>query len=117
MEKKILVIDDELFIRELVQDFLEIEGIACNVAADIEEGLALLNGEAFHLILLDRNLGEMKAEDVLSRLRAIEKDIPIIIMTGDLDVPEECFSKYNISTVVNKPFQYDEFIKVIKKNL
>lgn len=117
MGKKILVIDDELFIRELVQDFLEIEGLFCKIAANLDEALALFKEECFDLVLLDRNLGDMQAEEVLGELRAVQTKIPIIMMTGDLDIPEKLITDFNISTVINKPFQYDEFIDIINKNL
>ncbi len=117
MEKNILAIDDEIFIRELVQDFLEIEGMGCEIAANLKEALDIFKKNSFDLILLDRNLEDKLVEDVVSALRKIQNDIPIIIMTGDLDVPDTFIKKYNIAAVIHKPFQYDYFIDVINKNL
>ncbi len=117
MTKKILTIDDEVFIRDLVQDFLELEGFFCKTAANLKEALLLLKKENYDLILLDRNLEDERAEDVIQNLRSINNEISIIIMTGDMDVPDNIISEFNISAIINKPFQYDAFIEVIKKNL
>jgi len=117
MDKKILTVDDEDFIRELVRDFLELEGIECETAPNLSEALGKLKDGDFDLILLDRNLEDEKVEDVVTALRGIKKAIPIVIMTGDLDVPDEFINEYNISEIIHKPFQYDEFIKTVKKNL
>ncbi len=119
MDKKILAIDDELFIRELVQDFLELENYHCETASNLEQAVQLIeSGEhTFALILLDRNLEDKSPEEVIIELRAVQSETPIVIMTGDLDIPDDFLSKYNISAVINKPFQYDEFINTVKQSL
>jgi DNA-binding NtrC family response regulator len=66
---------------------------------------------------LDRNLEEKSVEDVITDLRKVRNDIPIIIMTGDLDIPSNFIEEYNISEVIHKPFQFDEFIKIVNNNL
>lgn len=112
-KKKILVIDDEDFIRELVKDFLEMENIQCDGAETAEEGLGLLLDNQYNLILLDRNLGKSKAEDIIQKIREVDTDIPILILTGDADCDDAYLERVGADGIVFKPFQVNDFIKKI----
>jgi DNA-binding response OmpR family regulator len=59
-KRKVLVVDDENFIRELVCDFLEFENIECDKAENQEVALELISKNDYDLILLDRNLKKNK---------------------------------------------------------
>lgn len=114
-EKKVLVIDDEDFIRELVKDFLEMEKIQCDGAETAEEGLELITANNYNLILLDRNLGKSKAEDIIQKIHDIDGGLPILILTGDADCDDAYQKKVGADGVVFKPFQVTDFIDTITK--
>jgi len=116
-KKKILIIDDEDFIRELVKDFLEMEDIQTDEAETSEQGLELITRNSYNLILLDRNLGKGKAEQVIEQFHKIDKDIPIIILTGDTDCNENYLKQINADGVILKPFQVTEFVEKINEFL
>ena len=61
-EPRVLVVDDESFIRDLVRDFLSLEGIACDTAPDVSGALAFLEKGSYGLILLDRHLDGRTSE-------------------------------------------------------
>lgn len=115
--KKILVIDDEDFIRELVKDFLEMEDIQCDGAETAEQALDLIPQQKYNLILLDRNLGKSKAEETIAKIHQIDKNLPIIILTGDADCDEDYLQKTGAKGIVFKPFQVTDFIERIEKFL
>jgi DNA-binding response OmpR family regulator len=116
-KKKILVIDDEVFIRELVKDFLEMEDIQSDGAETSEQGLELITRNSYNLILLDRNLGKGKVEEVIEQIRKIDEDIPIIILTGDSDCDSNYLNQIGAVDVFFKPFQVNEFVRKINKFL
>jgi two-component system alkaline phosphatase synthesis response regulator PhoP len=116
-KKKVLVIDDEDFIRELVKDFLEMEDIPCDSAENSEEGLDLINRNRYNLILLDRNLGKSKAEDIIEQIRKIDTDTPILLLTGDTDCNDEYLERVGAVGIVFKPFQVTDFIEKVTKFL
>ena len=116
-KKKILIIDDEDFIRELVKDFLEMEDIQTDEAETSEQGLELITRNSYNLILLDRNLGKGKAEEVIEQFHKIDRDIPIIILTGDMDCNENYLKQINADGVILKPFQVTEFMEKINEFL
>ncbi len=116
-EKKVLVIDDEDFIRELIKDFLELENVRCAGAENADQGLKLIAEENFDLILLDRNLGKLKAEDFISQIRSRQKDVPIVILTGDQQCSSDYLERIGANGIIFKPFQVNDFMKNIKNFL
>jgi DNA-binding response OmpR family regulator len=116
-EKKVLVIDDEDFIRELIKDFLELDDVRCAGAENAEQGLKLIAEENFDLILLDRNLGKMKAEGLITQIRNQQKNVPIVILTGDQQCRGDYLEKIGANGIIFKPFQVHDFMENIKEFL
>lgn len=81
MLKKILVIEDDPLIRQSVRLFLCAEGYEVNEARDGDEALDMLDKFRFDLVLSDVHSPRLEGIDVLSHLRSISPDVPIIIMT------------------------------------
>ncbi len=117
MDEKVLVIDDEAFIRELVREFFDLLGVQCEEAGNSETALKKLSEESYHLILLDRNLGDLKAENFIPRLKEVNKDIPVVILTGDPQCDQNYLQKIGAAGIIFKPFDVAEFKKVITKFL
>ena len=116
-QNKVLVIDDEEFIRQLVVDFLELENIQCDEAMDSETGLKQISSNNYDLILLDRNLKDCKAEDIIKQIKEINKTTTIILLTGDHQCDEEYLKNNEIDGIILKPFQIKEFMVEINKHL
>ena len=102
MPKKILVIDDDPVILQGVSLFLREAGYEVNAAREGDEALHLLDKFRFDLVLSDVHSPRLEGMAVLSHLRSISPDIPIIIMTenpygGDLSAVQArgvvCISK------------------------
>lgn len=79
---KILVIDDEAYIRDSVKSFLEDYGFQVIEACDGSVGLDLFAAEKPDLILCDLRMPEMDGLDVLSAVTVQSPDTPIIIVSG-----------------------------------
>ena len=109
-EKRVLVIDDEDFIRELVKDFLEMDDVLCDGVATAGDALVLIAKVSYNLILLDRNLGSQKAEDVIANIRELNNRIPIIILTGDPHCDDEYLDEIGANGIIFKPFQVADFM-------
>lgn len=114
---KVLVVDDEEFIRELIKDFLEMESVCCDGAETPEEAFALIGANDYRLILLDRNLRNYKAEDLIQRMHEIKPGTPIVILTGDVECNREYFTGIGASGIVFKPFQVSDFMMKIEPYL
>jgi CheY-like chemotaxis protein len=121
--KKILVVDDQKDITDLVQTMLDSPSHTCVAVNSGQECLDILKREKFDLVLLDLAMPGMSGLDVLSRLAENPETRPqnIVIFTAS---PE--YSDAELKTVrgwygaierVNKPFTEDELRSVIDKYL
>ena len=78
----ILVIDDEVEIRESLETLLELECYEVEAAANGEEGLSKLGERPFDLVLLDLALPDRNGIDLLPEIRALDAQLPVIIITA-----------------------------------
>jgi DNA-binding NtrC family response regulator len=78
----ILIVDDEAEIRESLQTLLELEGYEVETAANGEEGLSRLGEQPFDLVLLDLALPGRNGIELLPEIRALDAQLPIIIITA-----------------------------------
>jgi DNA-binding response OmpR family regulator len=81
MAKKILIVDDEMQIVQIVRDALEKAGFRTITAYDGEQALTLFRSERPHLMILDLMLPGMDGLDVARTIRK-ESDIPILMLTA-----------------------------------
>ncbi len=110
---RVLVVDDEAFIREMVNDFLESDAIACDSAATLTAALENLAGNTYDLVLLDRNLDFSHGDDAVSCIRRIHPNVPVVIMTGDHQFGDTSIKRVGANGFIHKPFKYDEFMQTI----
>ena len=121
---KILVVDDELQMLELVKARLESHGYQVVTAADGAEGLRQAESEIPDLILLDIIMPGLDGYSVLQKLKSAEntKDIPVIIFTGvsesvsGSDKPSLGLMLGAVDHIV-KPFDSANLLKTIKKHI
>jgi two-component system cell cycle sensor histidine kinase/response regulator CckA len=104
---RVLVVDDERAVREVVRLTLELAGHRVLLAANAAEAHALLetHAGAIDAIVLDLTLGTESSEQVLSEIRARSADVPVLVTSG---YPEEDaigrLAGLGISAFVQKPF-------------
>jgi len=116
---KILVVDDERTIRDLFQRSLKNEGYEVLTAKSGEECLSILEREepnSVKLVFLDLRMEGIAGENTFERIKAIDTDLPVFIITGYGTYPEKLrlFSK-KIDRYISKPFDM-EFIKILIRN-
>ena len=82
----VLVVDDELSIRETFQAFLEEQGYGVTVAADFFEAESFLAKHSCDVVVVDIVLPRASGLDLLQWIRQVDQDIPVIMITGEPDV-------------------------------
>ncbi len=121
---KILLMDDDPFVREVVSEQLGFLGYNVEVAEEGEEAINLYKkakseGAPFDLIIMDLTIkGGMGGKDAVKKIREVDKDIPIIVSTGysDDDIVAE-YRDYGFSGVLTKPFKMEELKETLEKLL
>lgn len=81
-KRRILVVDDDRGMRQLLGEFLEREGYDAVPCSGGEAALGLVRQEHFDLLLVDIRMTGMSGLDLLAKIRAIPLDIAIILVTG-----------------------------------
>jgi DNA-binding NtrC family response regulator len=115
---RILVIDDEESIRDLLKDFLESKGLEVVTRSDGESGLDQLKEEKFDLFLLDLMMPGMSGLDVLREAAIENVDIPSIVITAHATVQTAVEAmKLGAFDYITKPFNLEEFYMAVKRAL
>ncbi|MFH1231146.1 MAG: response regulator [Planctomycetota bacterium] len=81
-EKNILIVDDEPQIREMLHQLLTKKGYRVNTAPGGQTALEFLKQERPDLIILDQNMPKMSGLDTLKKIRELDKEIGIVMLTG-----------------------------------
>jgi two-component system cell cycle response regulator len=118
MEEKVLVVDDELEIRDLLSEVLQQEGYDVLLASAGEEAIELAKRETPHVILLDVRMPGIDGIEVCKRLKTDPKTqyIPIIMITG-YDENKIAAIEVGADDFVNKPIDLVELAIRVKSIL
>lgn len=93
----VLFIEDDRMNRRVVRDMLHVAGVGMVEAESGEQGLVLIEAEAFDLVLLDVRMPGMDGLTVIDRVRARHDDkasLPIVVFTADtaVDLRDRCLA-------------------------
>lgn len=112
--KKILVVDDEPSIRELMHDFLNMQGFEVIEAADGVDGFNKFRKHNPQAAILDLEMPGMNGQDLTNKIFAINRNFPVIIISAFLiKYSQSNFLKSGVRAVLEKPVD----LKLIKQNL
>lgn len=115
LKNRILVVDDEAFIRENLQRILEEDNHIIYSAADGFEALKIAESNEIDLVLLDLNLGITSGLDVLNQLKELDPDLLVIIITGYGTVESAVKAlKMGAYDYIKKPFKADAIRLIVR---
>ena len=117
-KEKILVVDDEEAIREVVSTLLQTQGYACTSAANGSQALEAFRKDAFDLVLSDIVMPEMDGLKLLAAVREADADVPIIMVTAmhDISMALEAI-RAGAYDYILKPFEKDQFFLSVRRAL
>jgi two-component system, response regulator, stage 0 sporulation protein F len=118
LKEKILIVDDQYGIRILLNEVFQKEGYQTFQAANGFQALEIVEKHSPDLVLLDMKIPGMDGIEILKRMKVIDQDIRVIIMTayGELDMIQEA-KDLGALTHFAKPFDIDEIRDAVKKYL
>ncbi len=113
---KILVVDDELIIRESLAGWLERDGHYVKTAASGEDALEIIKSQNFDIMLLDIRMDGISGMDVLKHVKEHYPDIDVIMVTAFGSIPSAVQAmKSHAFDYLLKPFDPNELGVVIEK--
>ncbi len=116
---KIMVVDNEPSIAEMVKRMLENDGHEVSVALSGPECLEKLKEEKPDLILLDVMMPELSGWDVYGEIRKKDKALKVMLMSM-LEISSERalkLGKEGVSAYVTKPFTPDTLVRIVRRAL
>lgn len=115
--KKVLIVDDNIDISELISLILKKEGIDSKIVNNPLEVIDLVKNECFDLILLDIMMPEMSGTELCSKIRDLV-NVPIIFLTAKNEIIDKMLG-YEIGgdDYITKPFDNTELVLKIKSHL
>jgi len=110
---RMLIVDDERSVRELLTGYFETRGYAVSTAADGHEAAAAFTRQRADVVLLDMRMPGMDGPQVLKRLREVDADVAVIMMTAneDLELARETLT-VGAFDYVAKPFDFEHLAQV-----
>lgn len=115
---KLLIVDDEIDIREFAKNFFQKRGVTVFTAAGGLKALDIIDKEEPDLVLLDVHMEEISGIEVLKRLRAKGNPVKVMMVTGveEARVVNEAKS-LGVLGYIHKPLVLEELEKVVMNEL
>lgn len=115
-QTRILVVDDEQYIRELLREILESEECSVQLAQDGREALALINTTQFDGIFTDVGMPGMSGWELAQAIREQNRSVPIAVITGWGDtVGSDEQRQACVDWVITKPFSADRISEIARE--
>ncbi|QOS98427.1 response regulator transcription factor [Brevibacterium sp. JNUCC-42] len=114
MSYRILVIEDDIDIQEVIKEFLLAHGFLVETASDGLEGVALFNKQEFDLVVLDVMMPNLDGYQTSKMIRSTS-NVPIIMLTA-LEEEQDQVKGFEsgIDDYITKPFSFDILIKRVE---
>ena len=113
---KILIVDDELIMRESLPGWLERDGYAVQTAPSGEDALEKLKETRFDILLVDIKMEGISGLDVLRHVKENDPDVAIVMITAYGSIPTAIEAMKNGAyDYMLKPFNPENFYKLLKK--
>jgi len=116
--RRILVVDDELSVRELLADALDAFGYDVRIAGSAAEGFKVVERGEADLVLSDIDMPGENGIDLLRRIKSRDSDIEVIMVTGVVDIDTAIGAiRDGAADYVAKPFNIEEVRIVVERTL
>jgi DNA-binding response OmpR family regulator len=112
---RILVVEDDICIRQLIAEVLIHSGYEVDAAEDGAAAWETLQTRAFNLLITDNNMPRLTGVELVRKLRSARMALPVIMATGGL--PAEALAQnpsLQLAALLPKPFSIDELLATVR---
>ena len=120
MERRLLVVDADEAVRRSAHHLLGCQGASVETARDAHEAIALMRQAPYSAALVDIRLPDLDGYEAFKRLREVQPNVPVILMTGFGWDPTHSIVKARqegLQTVLYKPFRADRLMEAVEQAL
>lgn len=117
---QILIVDDDMDMRELIKGAFTSDAIKVETAVDGAQAVELLKSSRYNLIITDVNMPQMGGTELAKYIRnsRLNRECPIVAISSALDKETiEEFSKLRVTKILAKPFKLDQLVAIMKEAL
>jgi len=116
MSKPILLIDDEEKFAKMLHELLEINGYASDYCLNPKDALQRLKQEDYDLVITDYKMPEMDGAEFLTEARKLNPDLPVIMVSGLMNMPELIkVANIGVTLALEKPFKTEELLESVAR--
>ncbi|WP_417501033.1 sigma-54-dependent transcriptional regulator [Marinobacter sp.] len=117
-EPSIIFVDDDPHIRKAMTQTLTLEDLTVSCFESAESGLEVITPEYNGVVLCDYNMPGMDGLEMLNAIQAVDKTIPVIILTGQGDISTAVSAmQQGAYDFIEKPFDHDALIELLRHAL
>jgi len=114
---KVLLVEDDRSLRQALGDTLELGGFTYRAAGSAEEALELVAAESFSLVVSDVNMPGMDGHQLLARLRSVQPQLPVLLMTAHAAVERAVDAmRQGAADYLVKPFEPRALLDLVARH-
>lgn len=115
---RILVVEDEEDVRELLKDILTDGGHDVEFTPDGKKGIELFKGKEFDMVFTDLGMPGMSGWQVAEQIKKINKKTPVVLITGwEVQQKGRELKKSGVDMVVKKPFRVNDILQLVQTRM
>jgi PAS domain S-box-containing protein len=115
---RILVVDDEVDVAEVVKDVLATAGHSVDTALSGRDALRMIELGSYDLVFTDLGMPDMSGWEVAEKIADVKPGLPVALVTGwGNSLDEADARKRGVTAVVHKPFEIDELVQTAQRIL
>jgi DNA-binding response OmpR family regulator len=110
--RRVLIVDDDPAVRQIVRVLLERDGVAVDIAEDGERATSMLRSQKYSVVLLDLLMPRLDGRGVIAFMREQAMETPVIVVSAIGDAAADLDPQL-VRVVLQKPFEARDLRKVV----
>jgi len=118
-EIRVIVVDDEVEVRNLIKSFLELDGYHIDITGDGYQAIELIEKNDYDIVIADYRMPGIDGIEVIKKAREIRNYIAALLITGfgTQEIVLEAFKEGDVNNYLSKPFESRELRRLVRLSI